>query len=168
MTALRQSALLAALLSSLIPAIAEAEPGLSVGGMLGGGFGDFNTFKIQGEGQYNLMTLAPKLDLQVGGHVGFGFGSDVFVFEAVPKGRVIYELADQIAAYGDLGLGLAVIHVSGIDDTTVTGIFRFGAGAQYKLMPQLALVFEPIGFNYYFRSGSAFQYSILGGAMFKL
>jgi hypothetical protein len=157
------------------PAQAPSEPApaarsLAIGGLAGFGVGDFTTFKLHGEGQYTLLPLAPKMSLAIAGHVGLDLKDSYLGLEFVPKGRVLYTLDDKLAFYGDVGFGLAIIHVSAgnLSETDLAGLLRFAGGAEFKLTEGIYLVGEPVGLNLYFKSGSAFQYSILVGALFKL
>jgi hypothetical protein len=171
----------------MAPAAAARGPGsdvgsVALGGTLGFGAGDFTTFKLNGDLQYGVAEIAPKAFFDLAGHIGFGFG-DLFVFEVVPKGRFRFALDNRLSLYGDFGIGFAIIHNSGVDVlnpfpppifisagsyTDTFGIFRFGFGLQYKLTSAAILVVEPVGTNVYFGHGTAFQYSFLVGALFRV
>ncbi len=155
---------------------------LALGGSLGFGAGDFTTvFKLNGDVQYTLSEISPRVYFDLAGHVGIGFGSSTILFEVVPKARIRYALDNKLSFYGDGGFGFALWHVSvdfpgfppfippsTISSTNGYALLRFSGGIQYKVTPTVILVGEPVGLNIYLGSGTGFQYSFMVGALFKV
>ncbi len=169
------------------PAAARAAPArysdagqLAAGVALGFGVGDVTTlFKVNGEVQYTVSQISPTTSFDLAGHLGLGFGSSAFLFEALPKARFRYSVDGRLSLYGDGGIGFALWHVTAPDIVTPFGtlpgastdtpyaLVRFAGGIQYKVSPSVILVGEPLGLNIYFGSGSVFQYSLMLGALFR-
>jgi opacity protein-like surface antigen len=145
---------------------------LRIGASVGPDFFSSTTgFRVQGDLQYTLFEVAPRMYLDVAAQVGAVFASGVTTIDfIVPKARVRYTFLDPLQLYGDAGLGLAFTSVSvpGGSDTNLLGNLRFAGGAQYKLTPDLSVTLEPVGLNIYFGTNSAFHYSILAGILYRV
>ena len=173
---------LAALALAVAPALAAAQGGevgsLKLGGSIGLFASSFDTTGVQLrlDGTYTFSELQPRLYLEGAGHLAAMFGSnDVSVWEAVPKARLRYALSDQLSVYGDVGLGLAILHVSipdifgGGSENTLSAIIRFAGGVLYAIRPdKIWLTLEPVGINVYTASGSGFAYTLLAGVLVRL
>ena len=157
---------------ALLPRLSEAKGPMAsagasdVGAFEAGGTIGFQTgngltqFRLTGEGQYGLLTLAPQWELDLAGHIGLLLG-DFTTFEIVPAARVRYLLDNKLSVYGDGGLGIAFA------SSNTWGVLRFAGGVQYKLTRQIILVGEPVGLNVYFGTGSGFQYGLAAGALYR-
>jgi opacity protein-like surface antigen len=111
--------------------------------------------RITGEGMYNLMDIAPQLRLAVGGRGSFAYHSGDFdasfwLLDFVPDAKLKFALMDELALYGDLGMGLAYIHGSAGDlsDSTASFTAQFGFGVSYAVTPNLNLLGE-VRFDFY-------------------
>jgi hypothetical protein len=189
--------LLAALALAVIPSLASAEPyarengTVALGATLGFDTGNSITqIRITGEGQFTITDLAPKLYIELAGHLGVMFGSEsvqqgfsspsAIAFEAVPAARLRFALDDKLSFYGDVGLGIAYFAFGSTSIQTgggtftigggsqTWGLFRIALGVQYKVTPRIFLFGEPVGLNVYVGTNSGFMYSLAIGALFKL
>jgi opacity protein-like surface antigen len=111
--------------------------------------------RFTGEGMYNVMDLAPNLRLAVGGRLSFAYhsgdsDSSFWGLDFVPDVKLKFALMDKLAAYGDLGMGLAYIHGSAgaFSDSTVSFTAQFGGGVSYSVTPNLNLLGE-VRFDFY-------------------
>lgn len=119
------------------------------------------------EAMYGFVDLAPQLRLDLGARASFGFhsgGGDVSLWLAdiVPDAKIRYALTDQLGVYGDLGLGLALMHTS-VPDFVINNVtysasstdlaltFQLGAGVAYAVTPNINLLGE-IRFDFYTKS----------------
>ncbi|GEJ58595.1 outer membrane beta-barrel protein [Anaeromyxobacter diazotrophicus] len=122
--------------------------------------------RLTGEIMYSVMDLAPKARLKLGVRGAFGYhgfpGGSFWLLDAVPDAKITLALTDLVALYGDVGLGLAVHHVSvdaqppfpGGSDSTLTVAFQMGGGVAYAINPRVNLLGE-IRLDLYTRSGSS-------------
>lgn len=174
---------------AVAPSSSGSEIGsIAIGGNLGldfGGNGYGTGFRIQGNGYYTLLELAPKFMLDLGGDLDFiyngcsqaGISCHLTTFEIVPTARFRYHLMPQLSLYGDAGLGLAFASATvdtsalpgggSISTSATGGVFRIAGGVLYQIGNQLYLVGEPMGLNFYFYDGSAFHYSIQVGVQYR-
>jgi opacity protein-like surface antigen len=111
--------------------------------------------RVTAEAMYNVMDLAPRLRLAVGGRLAFAYhGLDnvdgsFWGLDFVPDAKIKYALMDKLAAYGDLGMGLTYIHGSiEASDSTVSFTVQFGGGVSYAITPNLNLLGE-VRFDFY-------------------
>ncbi|HTP24978.1 MAG TPA: hypothetical protein VMK12_04875, partial [Anaeromyxobacteraceae bacterium] len=75
----------------------------------------------------------------------------------VPDAKVRYAITDQLAAYGDLGLGLALLHTSldlGASSMPAAFTIQVGGGIAVALSSELNFLAE-IRFNMYTKTGEA-------------
>jgi len=187
-------AALAALVLVLVPAVASAQsrrggggagsPGhLEVGGEAGftipfeSGVGV--GIKFAPEGFFFLPEFSPGLSLGVGGQLAldYHFGDFNFWFmDIVPMGRLRFAVNPGMSVYGDLGLGIGILHSSGVTVPflgTVGGgteaglLLKLGGGVEFKVSPKLSVTAGP-AFNFYVRSGGTTTLSLMGGLLFKL
>jgi len=156
--------------------------------VLGPEFGDVTAFKFRIDGAMTLQPISREVGLDLVLPLGFsfwgqsygvpGFGNyDVsyFRFELVPSARFTFPVAREITLYADAGLGFGFESVSvsspfpvaGADSSGAFGVFRLAGGGFYNLSQQWRLVFEPVGLNFYFGTGSGFAYSLLFGANYR-
>jgi len=119
--------------------------------------------RITGELMYGYTDVAPQARVDVGLRGSFAyhsgeFDNSIWILEAVPDAKLKVALSPQLALYGDVGLGLALLHSSfggGIDsDSTLALAIQFGGGASYAIGPYLNLLGE-VRFDFYTRSGSS-------------
>lgn len=122
--------------------------------------------RLTGEVMYSVMDLAPKARLKLGVRGAFGYhgftGGSFWLLDAVPDAKITFALNDLVALYGDVGLGLAVHHVSvdavgpfgGGSDSTLTLAFQMGGGIAYAINPSVNLLGE-VRLDLYTRSGSS-------------
>lgn len=126
--------------------------------------------RLTGEIMYSVMDLAPKARLKLGVRGAFGYhgypGGSFWLLDAVPDAKITFALTDLLALYGDLGLGLAVLHnswdsrnfngffVPGNSDSTLAVAFQMGGGLAYAINPHVNLLGE-VRLDLYTRSGSS-------------
>lgn len=184
---------LAALVLVLVPAVASAQArrgGGSAPGHLeiGGEFGLAIPFdsgpgvgiKLAPEGFYYLPEFSPGLSLGVGGQLAFAlhpFGDISFWFlDIVPMGRLRYAVNPKMSVYGELGMGLGMIHAGGVNVPgfgTVGGgtdsgfLLKFGGGVQFKVNERMSFTAGP-AFNFYIKSGSATVLTLMGGLVYRI
>jgi opacity protein-like surface antigen len=126
--------------------------------------------RFSAEVMYSVMDLAPNARLKLGGRAAIAyhsgdFNSSLWLFDAVPDVKIVFAPTDLLALYGDVGLGLAVIHVSQdtpfgtASDTSLALAFQIGGGVAYALNPAVNLLGE-VRFDVYSRSGSSTFVSI--------
>ena len=128
--------------------------------------------RLTGELMYGFMDLSPQARLSLGGRGAFSyhggdFNNSIWILEAVPDAKLAFALAPNLAVYGDVGLGLAVLHVSvdlgafggSASDSTLAVTFQFGAGVSYAVSPNMNLLGE-VRVDIYSRSGSSTFISI--------
>lgn len=181
---------LAVTLAALAPAAASAAPGTAVASSASPSLGapvgaldgsmllsleippSFYTVgpRLSGELMYSVMDLAPNVRLKLGGRAAIAyhsgdFNSSLWTFDAVPDVKIAFAATDLLALYGDVGLGLAVMHFSqdtnfgSVSDTSLALAFQIGAGVAYTLNPSVNLLGE-VRFDVYSRSGSSTFVSI--------
>ena len=166
------------LCSALLPRFAHAAPAPTtpdVGAFAAGPTIGFQTgngvtqFRLTGEAQYGLLTLAPQWELDLAGHFGVLFGDNLTTIEIVPEARFRYFLDNKLSLYGDGGFGIAFASVSvgPVSASQTWGVLRFAGGVQYKITPQVILMGEPVGLNIYFGTGSGFQYGLAAGVLYR-
>jgi opacity protein-like surface antigen len=127
--------------------------------------------RFTGEIMYGYADVAPQARVDLGLRGSFAyhsadFDSSLWIFEVVPDAKLVYALSPQLAVYGDVGLGLALLHLSGVtvntpfqtittdSDTTVALAIQFGGGVALAVAPNMNLLGE-IRFDFYTRSGSS-------------
>ncbi len=128
--------------------------------------------RITGEMMYGFMDLGPQLRLDLGGRASFAYhGGDsvsTWLVDAVPDAKLRFAVSDLLGVYGDVGLGLGLLHSSGVDvpsglaglpgfsgsDSTIALTFQVGGGATYAISPTMNLLGE-VRLNVYTRSGSS-------------
>ncbi len=127
--------------------------------------------RFTGEAMYGFIDLSPQARLSLGGRGAFSYhGGDfnysLWIVEAVPDAKLTFALAPNLSVYGDLGLGLAVLHTSidlgafgSTSDNTLAVTFQFGGGVSYAVSPNMNLLGE-LRFDIYSRSGSSTFISI--------
>lgn len=129
--------------------------------------------RLTGEFMYGFMDLSPQARLSLGGRGAFSyhggdFNNSLWILDAVPDAKLTFALAPNLAVYGDLGLGLAILRVS-VDvpgfpalsgsDSTLALTVQFGGGVSYAVSPNMNLLGE-LRFDIYTRSGSSTFISI--------
>ena len=127
--------------------------------------------RLGGEIMYGYADVAPQARLDLGLRGAFAyhaadFDSSLWIFDVVPDAKLVYALSPQLAVYGDVGLGLALLHLSGAQQTignvtitadsdpTVALAIQFGGGVALAVAPNMNLLGE-IRFDFYTRSGSS-------------
>ena len=118
--------------------------------------------RLSGEIMYSALDLAPNVRLKVGGRAAFAYHSwspngSLWAIDAVPDVKIVVALSELVALYGDVGLGLGVLHISndfGYSDSTVALTFQVGGGIAYALNRQVSLLGE-VRADIYTRSGSS-------------
>lgn len=172
--------LLAALLPNLVAAQVSDKPifgrysesgALRLGASLGPDFFSSTTgLRLQGDAQYTLLEVSPRVYLDFAGQFAGVFASGATILDLVPKARIRYALLDPLSIYGDAGLGLAFASLSAgpVSETQLWGVLRFAGGLQYQFTPSWAVTLEPLGLNVYFGSNSSFHYSILVGFLYRV
>ncbi|MFL5263121.1 MAG: outer membrane protein [Anaeromyxobacteraceae bacterium] len=127
--------------------------------------------RLTGEIMYGYADVAPQARVDLGLRGSFAyhsadFDSSLWIFEVVPDAKLVFALSPQLAVYGDVGLGLALLHLSGVtvttpfqtfttdSDTTVALAIQFGGGVAVAVAPNMNLLGE-IRFDFYTRSGSS-------------
>jgi opacity protein-like surface antigen len=122
--------------------------------------------RLSGEVMYGFADVAPQARLDLGLRGAFAYHSgdfdgSVWILEAVPDAKLQFALSPQLALYGDVGLGLALLHQSFPDfgggtatDNTLALAIEFGGGVSYAIAPNMNLLGE-VRFNFYTRSGSS-------------
>lgn len=182
-------AALAALVLVLVPSVASAQRRggasagqLEIGGEVGltipfdSGFGV--GFKLAPEGFFFLPQFSPGLSLGVGGQLAFDLhpfpdAGTFWFLDIVPMGRLRYALNPKTAIYGDLGMGLAMLHYSvsvgpfSASDTTAAFMLKLGGGAEFKMNDKMSITAGP-AFNFYLKSGGTTTLSLMGGLLYKI
>jgi opacity protein-like surface antigen len=134
--------------------------------------------RLTGEFMYGFMDLSPQARLSLGGRGAFSyhggdFNNSLWILDAVPDAKLTFALAPNVAVYGDLGLGLAILRASvdipavpalGIpastaSDSTLALTIQLGGGVSYAVSPNMNLLGE-LRFDIYTRSGSSTFISI--------
>ena len=134
--------------------------------------------RLSGELMYGFIDLSPQARLSLGGRGAFSYhGGDfnisLWILEAVPDAKLTFALAPGLAVYGDVGLGLALMHFSfpavaaippffpgsSGSDSSLQVTFQFGGGVSYAVSPNMNLLGE-VRFDIYTRSGSSTFVSI--------
>ena len=134
--------------------------------------------RLSGEAMYGFIDLSPQARLSLGGRGAFSyhggdFNNSLWILEAVPDAKLTFALAPMLSLYGDVGLGLAVLHTSvdvpaipqlgiaggSVSDNTLAVTFQFGGGVSYAVSPNMNLLGE-VRFDIYTRSGSSTFISI--------
>lgn len=142
-------------------------------------------FKLAATGLYGQTSLGSGTLLQLGGTLawtynGYGSGVDgsINAIDLLPLARVRFTLNQQLFAYADGGLGLAIVHGSltipaqAPDPSTTTSstdaalLVKLGSGLGFELQPNLALSLEP-AFHFYAKSGSITQFTLLAGVIYR-
>ena len=160
------------------PALGAAIGGIDYSALLGLEIGPSGTSvgpRLSGEVMYGLMDLAPNLRLDIGGRAAFAYhGGDVslWLLDFVPDAKIKYAIMDNLAVYGDFGLGLGYLHASvdvpaavqqqcnllnidcGGSDSSIALTIQFGGGVAYAVTPTINLLGE-IRFDIYTKSGSS-------------
>jgi hypothetical protein len=166
------------------PRMRETRYPYNVGVLIGPSFEGATTFKLRLEGAMTLQPLSRDVGLDIVLPLGFAFwGQDFagysisyFRFEFVPSARFTFPVLRELTLYGDAGLGFAYYSASVTNNTFpipgasvsgASGVFRLAGGGFYNLNEHWRLVFEPVGLNFYFGSGSGTAYSILFGANYR-
>ncbi len=169
------------------PRAREPHYPFNVGVVLGPSFEDVTAFKFRLEGAMSLQPISRDVGLDLVLPLGFTFwGQDYnyfgaaysvsyFRFELVPSARFTFPVAREITLYGDGGLGFGYESVSvsstfavpGAASSGAFGVFRLAGGGFYNLTDRWRLVFEPVGLNFYFGSGSGFAYTLLFGGNYR-
>jgi len=189
-------AALAALVIVLVPAVASAQSRRGGGG---GGAGHLEVgaelgltipfdsgpgvgLKLAPEGFYFLPEFSPGLSLGVGGQLAFDlhpFGDLTWWFmDIVPMGRLRYAINPNMSVYGDLGMGIGILHVTlpsvtlfgqtfGGSDTTGCFLMKLGGGLQFKMNDKMSITAGP-GLNFYIKSGGATVLTLMGGLLYKI
>jgi hypothetical protein len=172
--------LLVALLPGLVAAQTTERPifgrysengALRMGASVGPDFFSSTTgLRLQGDAQYTLLEVSPRVYLDFAGQFAAVFASGVTVLDLVPKARIRYALLDPLSLYGDAGLGLAYSSLSAgpLSNTQLWGVLRFAGGLQYQISPNWGVTLEPLGLNVYFGTSSSFHYSILAGFLYRI
>ena len=165
----------------------KARHPFNVGFLLGPSFEDVTTFKFRIEGAMTLQPISREVGLDLVLPLGFAFwGQDYsyfgasysvsyFRFELVPSARFTFPVTREVTLYGDAGLGFAyystsvssTVPIPSAPSSGASGVFRLAGGGFYSLSDQWRLVFEPVGLNFYFGSGSGFAYSLLFGGNYR-
>jgi len=183
-------AVLAALVLVLVPATASAQRrggggsagNLEVGGELGltipfeSGYGV--GFKLAPEGFFFLPPFSPGLSLGVGGQLAFDLhpfpdAGTFWFMDIVPMGRLRYAINPKTAIYGDLGMGLAIMHFSvsafgfSASDTSAGFLLKLGGGAEFKMNDKMSITAGP-AFNFYLKEGGTTVLSLMGGLLYKI
>ena len=176
----------------LVPTVAFAQSRRGGGGTagnleLGGEFGlaiPFDTgpnigFKLAPELMYMFPEFSPSVSFGVGGQLAFAlhpFGeasSTWWFMDFVPIGRVLFAVSPKVGIYGDLGMGIGIVHASvsafgaTFSSSDAAFLLKFGGGAKIKLDQKLSLTLGP-AFNIYVKSGSATVFTIMGGLLYRL
>jgi opacity protein-like surface antigen len=129
--------------------------------------------RLTGEFMYGFIDLSPQARLSLGGRGAFSyhggdFDSSLWILEAVPDAKLTLNIAPRLSVYGDVGLGLAILHQSqdvpgfpGLSnsDSTLALTFQIGGGLSYAVSPNMNLLGE-VRFDIYTRSGSSTFISI--------
>ncbi len=164
------------------PRMRESRYTYNVGVLLGPSFQDGATaFKLRLEGAMTLAPLSRDVGLDIVLPIGLvfwgqdfaGYSVSYFRFELVPSARFTFPVAREFTLYGDAGLGFGYHSLSysvavPVQTSSGTfGIFRLAGGGFYNLNNQWRLMFEPVGLNFYFGSGSGFAYSLLFGVNYR-
>jgi len=167
------------------PRMRETRYPYSLGVLLGPSFEGETTFKLRLEGAMSLQPLSRDVGLDLVLPIGFAFwGQDFagysisyFRFELVPSARFTFPVLRELTLYADAGLGFAYYSASLTNNTPfpipgasvsgASGVFRLAGGGFYSLNEHWRLMFEPVGLNFYFGSGSGTAYSILIGANYR-
>jgi opacity protein-like surface antigen len=127
--------------------------------------------RLTGEIMYGYADVAPQARLDLGLRGSFAYHSgdldtSLWIFDVVPDAKLVFALSPQLALYGDVGLGLALLHFSGAtintpfqtittdSDTSVALAIQFGGGVSVAVAPNMNLLGE-IRFDFYTRSGSS-------------
>jgi hypothetical protein len=163
----------------------------SVGGYLGGEFGDADGWYLRFDGSMPIMPLTPDINLRGVGVVGFTrFAEDIpygeastNVFKVLGAGRAQMTVAPQFEAYADLGIGFYFYSskydasytdpVSGLtvsmsgDDSGGGLTMRVAAGGLYEINPKTKIGAE-LGFNPYFGDVDTTEFFIGVGFEYKL
>lgn len=186
---LRAAALAGALV--LVPTLARAQarrgaaaasPTLLDRWEVGGGLGlaiPFESgidtgFKLGADAFYGLASLSPSATLQLGGKFAWTYNSfssasgSLHSIDLLPAARVRATVTPQVFAFGDVGLGLAVVRgsVSSASSTDAALLLQLGGGLGYYLNPQLALTFEP-AFSIYAKNSSVTQFTLMVGFLLR-
>jgi hypothetical protein len=172
----------------LVPTVAFAQSRRGGGGgsgnlEFGGEFGlaiPFDSgpnigFKLAPELIYMFPEFTPSVAFGVGGQLAFSlhpfgdFSSTWWFMDIVPIGRVLFAVTPKVGIYGDLGMGIGLVHasVAGFSTTDTAFLLKFGGGAQIKLDQKLSFTAGP-AFNFYVKSGSATVFTIMGGLLYKI
>ncbi len=185
-------AALAALVLVLVPAVASAQarrgggaaPGhLEIGGELGLAIpfdsGPGVGIKLAPEGFYFLPDFSPGLGLGLGGQLAFSlhpFNDITFWFmDIVPMGRLRYNVNPKMAVYGELGMGIGVVHSGGVSTpfgtlgggTETSFLMKLGGGLQFKVNEKMSFTAGP-AFNFYIKSGGTTVLSLMGGLLYRV
>ncbi len=185
---------LAALVLVLVPAVASAQarrggggggPGhLEIGGELGLTIpfdsGPGVGFKLAPEGFYFLPEFSPGLSLGVGGQLAFDLhpfpdAGTFWMMDIVPMGRLRYAINPKMAVYGELGMGIGVLHFSGVSTpfgtfgggTDSSFLMKLGGGLQFKVNEKMSFTAGPC-FNFYIKSGGTTVLSLMGGLLYRV
>ncbi|HEX7489671.1 MAG TPA: outer membrane beta-barrel protein [Anaeromyxobacteraceae bacterium] len=120
--------------------------------------------RLTGEAMYGFMDLSPQARLSLGGRGAFSYhGSDFndsfWILEAVPDAKLTFNLAQNLALYGDFGFGLALRHESAVSDSTLGVTFQLGGGVSYAISRNVNLLGE-VRLDLYTWSGASALVSI--------
>jgi hypothetical protein len=178
-------------------AAAPASPlaGLEVGGFLGYETDDVSGITLRLDGELPFRELSPQVKMSWVGSIGYSRLTKSYGFadfnsnlvKLVPAARFTLPLNPQFDVFGDVGLGLAYVGSTlewkypfsgSFSDSTFNIMMRIGAGAWYRVNPQLKvgamLEFDPIFGNYGFSGANGIAassqntFNILVGGMFRL
>ena len=141
--------------SALGPSLGSWSGALSIGLDIPGPAGLDVGPRFSGEVMLGLSDITPQLRADVGFRASFAyhnadFGSE-WMFDMVPDMRLLYAASPKLAIYGDIGIGLGIIHASdnvGGSATDTVAVFELAPGVSYALSPTVNLLAE-IRFHFY-------------------
>jgi hypothetical protein len=132
--------------------------------MIGPAFDDPTSFKLRFDGTMALARLAPQVRLDGVLSIGFSF-SQLFRFDLAPAARFVFDVARDVAAYADFGLGFSIRSAGGA--TYGSGLIKLMGGIWYDIGPHWRVIAEPLGLNFYYAGGDGFVYTLLFGAAYR-